>query len=106
MRGGSPHRRTWLVVPALVLALAPSYPASAQSPADPPSDTATPAAEAPSEPDDELARKHFQDGKAAGERGDWAAAYTSYRAGYAVQEHFTLLAVLGDAASHLGKFRD
>ncbi len=35
---------------------------------------------------DALARKHFDDGAAAGRRGNWQTAYASYRAALAVRE--------------------
>jgi hypothetical protein len=113
MRGGRSHPCAWLFALALAALCPPSTaraqgapPADSAAPAPSDTATATPPPESATEPDDELARKHFEDGKAAADRGDWAAAYTSYRAGLAVQEHFTLLAALGDTATHLGKYRD
>lgn len=55
---------------------------------------------------DALAGKHFDDGAAAGRRGDWQTAYASYRAALAVHEHPLILAALADVALRLGKDRD
>ncbi|MFO0587407.1 MAG: hypothetical protein U0441_07705 [Polyangiaceae bacterium] len=91
-----------MFVPALVATLAAPLVSLAQDVGAPPN---APAAgeEAPME---ELAQKHYDDGKAAAARGDWQAAYTSFRAGYAVQPHSSMVRALGDAAYHLGKSRD
>lgn len=86
--------------------------ASAQEPAPAPAPTETPPddappADTPAHPiADELARKHYEDGRAAAEKGNWQAAYTSYRAAIAVQAHYLIHGALGEAAHHLGKDRD
>ena len=86
--------------------------ASAQEPAPAPAPTETPPddappADTPAHPiADELARKHYEDGRAAADKGNWQAAYTSYRAAIAVQAHYLIHGALGEAAHHLGKDRD
>ena len=101
MRGRRKKHSSWLFAPALVATLSVSLVSLAQDSGAPP--VTAPGEEAPME---ELAQKHFDDGKAAVARGDWQAAYTSFRAGYAVQPHSAMVRALGDAAYHLGKSRD
>lgn len=85
------------IVAALCLSLASPGAASAQS--------AQPASAEPAFNDD-VAKKHYEDGRAAAEKGNWEAAYTSFRAALAVEESYLILGALGDAAHHLGKYRD
>lgn len=103
MRGRRKKHSLWLpFVPALIAALGASHAVFAQDKGAPPTASA-PAEEAPME---ELAQKHYEDGQAAVARGDFQAAYTSFRAGFAVQPHSQMIRALGDAAYHLGKSRD
>ncbi len=113
MRGRGNKLRSWLFLPAILVALAAQGTGLAQdagtgspTPPTPPAPSSRPA-DAPAEaPMDELAQKHYDDGQAAAARGDWQAAYTSFRAGIAVQSHSQMVRALGDTAHHLGKFRD
>ena len=88
--------------PALLAALFTSNAVIAQDAAPPPS--APPPSAAP--PIDDLAQTHYDDGKAAEKKGDFQAAYTSYRAALAVQEHEMILGALGRAAHRSGRYRD
>lgn len=96
-------RRSTLLVPVLLLALATPFAARAQAPGDPP---AEPPADTTSPLDDDLAAKHSADGLAAAQKGDWQAAYTSYRAAHAIRPTDPTVGALGDAAYHLGKYRE
>lgn len=102
MRGRGIKLRSWLFLPALLVALAAPDTGLAQDAGTPPP---APAAgeEAPME---ELAQKHYDDGQAAVAKGDFQAAYKSFRAGFAVEAHAKMVRALGDTAHHLGKFRD
>lgn len=112
MRGRGNKRRFRLLLPAALLALGVlgAPPASlAQAPTASPPPSASPTASAPEggQPElDEVAQKHLTDGLSAASRGDWQAAYTSLRAGLAVQEHPRIVRALGDACYHLGKYRE
>lgn len=102
-------RRTWMLLAAAPLALLPPAGAAAQSPAgaDAPADAPP---DAPPEPNpsglDEIAQKHYDDGRAAASRGDWQTAYTSFRAGYGLQNHPLIVGALGLASAKLGKHRE
>jgi tetratricopeptide (TPR) repeat protein len=98
-------RCSWLFVPALGLVLAMPGAVHAQS-AGPVPDGAAGAGDAAAPGEDDLARTHYDDGQAAAKKGDWQAAYTSYRAAYAIKEEVQTAGALGDAAQHLGKYRD
>lgn len=102
MRGRGKKLRSWQFLPALLVALAAPDTGFAQDAGTPPQAAAA-GEEAPME---ELAQKHYDDGQAAVAKGDFQAAYKSFRAGFAVEPHSKMVRALGDTAHHLGKFRD
>jgi len=110
MRGRGNKRSFRLPLPAALFLIGALSSPAASFAQDPPAGTAAPtpsATESAGQPElDEVAQKHYTDGQAAASRGDWQAAYTSFRAGLAVQEHPLLVRALGDASYHLGKYRE
>lgn len=103
---------SWRFV-ALALILAAPGVAHAQSPGAAPAPAApkaageAPPADEPAAPtDDDISRKHYEDGQAAAQKGDWAAAYRSYRAAYAIKDDSVITGALGTAAHQLGKYSE
>src|SRR5690349_18749826 len=110
-------RCSWLFASALAIALgtsgavhAQAAPGGGSAPSatdPPPADAPTDQPKSPAEtPLDELAAKHYEDGRSEAQKGNWKSAYTSFRAAYAIQTHHLILAALGEAALRVGNYRE
>ncbi len=103
---GAPAKTTSAQAPTTSAPTTPSAPTTTADAPDTSADAETPDAESQHPIADELARKHYEDGRNAASKGDWPAAYTSLRAAIAVSEHYLIYGALGETAQKLGKDRD